>query len=319
MKKVKERTLNEFRQTKDSHYVVPNKKNGFSKVFREWLSRINSASNATSPRGLKVKEQIFGQMTIDPLQPIADFESRPFNWKYFTGELAWYLKEDNNIDYINNFSSFWKGITNPGTNEINSNYGSLVFNEQLDWVVDSLVKDKDSRQAIMFFNRPQFQFEGNKDFVCTMYANFFIRNNKLHMKIQMRSNDMFYGLTFDAPFFSFLHQTVYQLVWNKRVLNGEDEHLELGDYYHFADNLHFYERHFELADTIVNGDKYNNYSLKLKYPFFEFKNGKIVKTNAAEEFINLVDRLTYKVNGKASLNALSQEDFKEILEDYFII
>ena len=199
-----------FKNTELTDRYYSNK--NFSTVFRDKLEWIERENNSADPRGLKVKEQIFGSMEIDPIQPIANFKSRPFNWKYFAGELAWYLKGDRDIDYINNFSSFWKGITNPNSNEINSNYGSLVLNEQLEWVVDSLVKDRNSRQAIMFFNRPDFQFEGNKDFVCTMYANFFIRNNKLHMKIQMRSNDMFYGLTFDAPFFSFLHQSLLELI-----------------------------------------------------------------------------------------------------------
>jgi len=135
--------------------------NSLSRIFKDNLNLINNLNQNADPRGLKVKEQIFGSIKIDPLQPIADFKARPFNWKYFAGELAWYLNKDRDINYINNFSSFWKGITNPGTNEINSNYGSLIFNEQLDWVVDSLVKDKNSRQAIMFFNRPEFQFEGN--------------------------------------------------------------------------------------------------------------------------------------------------------------
>lgn len=286
--------------------------NSFSRIFRDGLKLINNLNQSVEPRGLKVKEQIFGSMKINPLQPIADFKDRPFNWKYFAGELAWYLMKDRDINYINNFSSFWKGITNPGTNEINSNYGSLVFNEQLDWVVDSLVKDKDSRQAIMFFNRPQFQFEGNKDFVCTMYANFFIRNNKLHMKIQMRSNDMFYGLTFDAPFFSFLHQTVYHLVWSERMKNGgnaNDEVLELGSYFHFADNLHFYERHFDLADKIINEDTYNKYNLKLKFPFFTRNKGKIEMTDEATRFIDNVNKCV-KLEVK-------KEKYKDLIEEYF--
>ena len=288
--------------------------NSFSRIFKDGLKIINNLNQSAEPRGLKVKEQIFGSMKIDPLQPIADFKARPFNWKYFTGELAWYLIKDRDIDYINNFSSFWKGITNPGTNEINSNYGSLIFNEQLDWVVDSLVKDRNSRQAIMFFNRPEFQFEGNKDFVCTMYANFFIRNNKLHMKIQMRSNDMFYGLTFDAPFFSFLHQTVYNLVWSERMKNGgnaTDEELELGSYFHFADNLHFYERHYKLADEIINEDTYNKYRLKLKFPFFIKNKGKIEMTDFATSFLDNVKKCI-------DLN-VKDEKYKEVIEEYFTI
>lgn len=284
----------------------------FSRVFRDTINDIENTEQESSPRGLKVKERLLATLPINPIYPIANFSDRKFNWKYFAGELAWYLKKDRDIDYINNFSSFWKGITNPGTNEINSNYGSLVLNEQLDWVIKSLIKDKNTRQAIAFFNRPKFQFEGNKDFVCTMYANFFIRNNKLHMKIQMRSNDIFYGLTFDAPFFSFLHQTVYQSVWRERVLNGEDEHLELGTYYHCADNIHFYERHFELANKIRNADnRFEEYSLKLKKPFLEFNKDLewSLLSQTAKDFIADVDETIGK--------DLKQEDYKQIISKYF--
>ena len=286
----------------------------FSKVFRDTINDIENNEQESSPRGLKVKENLLATLPINPLYPIANFSDRTFNWKYFAGELAWYLKKDRDIEYINNFSSFWKNITNPGTNEINSNYGSLVLNEQLEWVIESLIKDKNSRQAIAFFNRPQFQFEGNKDFVCTMYANFFIRNNKLHMKIQMRSNDIFYGLTFDAPFFSFLHQTVWLAVWRERVLNGEDEHLELGTYYHCADNIHFYERHFELADKIKNADnKFEEYSLKLRNAFIEYTKEGLQLTEAAKDFIDDVD---FSIEGKVETD---QEYYKELIEKYFYL
>jgi thymidylate synthase len=219
----------------------------FSNTFQEVISNIEQHGDISKPRDLEVKELLLAHLSIDPRRPIADFKSRAFNWKYFAGEMAWYLHRDTDVDYIGQYSGMWSTLTNPGTNEINSNYGALVINdEQIGWVVDSLLADKNSRQAIMFFNQPKFQFKGNKDFVCTMYGNFFIRNNKLNMKIQMRSNDIFYGLTFDAPFFSFLMQTVY-LILKK---NDQYKDLELGTYHHYADNIHFYERHFELANKI---------------------------------------------------------------------
>jgi thymidylate synthase len=286
----------------------------FSKVFKDTINDIENNEQESSPRGLKVKENLLATLPINPLYPIANFSDRTFNWKYFAGELAWYLRKDRDINYINNFSSFWKNITNPGTNEINSNYGSLVLNEQLEWVIESLIKDKNSRQAIAFFNRPQFQFEGNKDFVCTMYANFFIRNNKLHMKIQMRSNDIFYGLTFDAPFFSFLHQTVYHAVWKERVLNGNDDILELGTYYHCADNIHFYERHFELANKIKNADnKFEEYSLKLRNTFIEYTEEGLQLTEAAKDFIDDVD---FSIEGKVKTD---QEYYKGLIAKYFYL
>ena len=136
----------------------------FSNTFINIINHINETGTTSQPRDLKVKEAVLTDFVIDPKQPIANFPQRKFNWKYLAGELAWYLKQDRDVDYIGAFSNFWSHITNPNSNEINSNYGSLVFNaKQFGWVVDSLVADKNSRQAIMFFNQPKFQFEGNKD------------------------------------------------------------------------------------------------------------------------------------------------------------
>jgi thymidylate synthase len=280
----------------------------FSNILKEVILQIDEFGDLSKPRDLEVKELLLADITIDPKKPIANFESRKFNWKYFAGEMAWYLHRDTDISYINKFSNFWKGITNQGTNQINSNYGALVINdEQIGWVVDSLLADNNSRQAIMFFNQPKFQFKGNKDFVCTMYANFFIRDNKLNMKIQMRSNDVFYGLTFDAPFFSFLMQSVYL------ILKKDDKYtsLELGDYYHFADNLHFYERHFELTEKIKQEDLKDKEtsSLVLKQQLIDYKDGNVFLTDAGIEFVTRVDQ----TRGDSDVN------YKAILSDYFTL
>lgn len=281
----------------------------FSNTFINIINHINNEGEESQPRDLKVKEAILTNFIIDPRQPIANFPQRKFNWKYLAGELAWYLKQDRDVDYIGAFSNFWSHITNPNSNEINSNYGSLVFNKkQFGWVIDSLVADRNSRQAIMFFNNPKFQFEGNKDFVCTMYANFFIRHNKLHMKVQMRSNDIFYGLTFDAPFFAFLQQSVFL------KLQETYSDLELGMYYHYADNLHFYERHFELAEQIKqeNINEESESLFMLKKPFLDYDGEKVFLTDTAIAFIKEVD---------ASINDVeigTKEDYKVILDKYFV-
>ena len=276
----------------------------FTKTFIDIINHINNEGNESQPRDLKVREVLLADFQVDPNFPIADFPDRKFNWKYLAGELAWYLHRDSNIDYISDYSKFWGGLTNPNTNEVNSNYGNLVINdEQFSWVIESLKSDPSSRQAIMFFNQPKFQFEGNKDFVCTMYSNFFIRNNTLMMKVQMRSNDIFYGLTFDAPFFSFLLQSVYH------ILLKDMPELKLGYYFHYADNLHFYERHFELAESMAKHEPEKDYSLILKKPFIEYNNGAINLSDAALEFVSRID----------SAKGSNEVDYKSILADYFII
>lgn len=284
----------------------------FSNTFKEIINHIDDQNQSADPRGLKVKESILSSFMIDPTQPIANFENRKFNWKYLAGELAWYLNKDRDVDFIGSFSNFWATLTNPDSNEINSNYGSLVFNkEQFGWVIDSLVADKNSRQAIMFFNQPKFQFKENKDFVCTMYANFFIRNNALNMKVQMRSNDIFYGLTFDAPFFAFLLQSIHI-----KLLETYPD-LKLGVYYHFADNLHFYERHFGLADTIkiekIDKDKENTFVLRKK--FIEYDGEKVFLTEDAESFCKEI----YESIGEDRKTSLNKDDYKNILDRYFVI
>lgn len=259
--------------------------NSFSKVFKNIISDIKVNGKVSKPRDLEVSELMYTGYAIDPTQPIANFNSREFNWKYFAGELVWYLNKDTNVDYINKFSGFWKGITNPGTNEINSNYGSLLFGEQLQWVTDSLKKDKNTRQAIAFLNQPKYQFEGNKDFVCTMYLNFSIREDKLDMKVQMRSNDIFYGLTFDAPFFAIVHQHVY--LWLKSTY----PELSLGTYHHFADNIHFYERHYDLAEKIVHEPLHENqYKMELTEPLFNIDKGNMIITDHAMRMIDIINR-----------------------------
>jgi thymidylate synthase len=286
----------------------------FSNTFQNIIKHIDESqanANNADPRGLKVKESILSSFIIDPASSIANFENRKFNWKYLAGELAWYLKKDRDVDFIGNFSGFWSTLTNPDSNEINSNYGSLVFNkEQFGWVIDSLVADKYSRQAIMFFNQPKFQFKENKDFVCTMYSNFFIRDNKLNMKVQMRSNDIFYGLTFDAPFFAFLMQSVHI-----KLLETYPD-LELGQYYHFADNLHYYERHFDLAGKIVEeeiGQKAES-NFVLKNPFIDYDGEKVFLTETGEQYCKDI----YESIGE-DRSTLNREEYKELLSKYFVL
>jgi len=284
----------------------------FSNTFINIINHIEDQNQSADPRGLKVKESILSNFVIDPKEPIANFDKRKFNWKYLAGELAWYLDQDRDVDFIGSFSNFWGTLTNPGTNEINSNYGSLIFNkEQFGWVIDSLVADKNSRQAIMFFNQPKFQFEGNKDFVCTMYANFFIRDNKLNMKVQMRSNDIFYGLTFDAPFFSFLLQSVHI----KLMETYPD--LQLGDYYHFTDNLHFYERHFSLADSIKieKIDPDAEHTFVIREAFIDYDGEKVFLTENAKAYCKEI----YESINEDRTTSLDKAGYKKLLDKYFVI
>lgn len=260
------------------------------------LEDLEAAGQTSSPRGLKTKEANLATLDIDPLFPIMNFQPRKFNWRYFAGELAWYMRAEPSIEFINHFSSFWKDICPDGS--ANSNYGNLLFGNhpsqgkgggvnQLEWIFNSLVKDKNSRQAVGFFNSPHFQYEGNRDFVCTMYINFWIRKDHLDMKVQMRSNDVFFGLTYDAPWFSTIHQSMFL---NLKEIYPD---LKLGIYYHCADNIHFYERHFEIVDKILDSNLEDSISLKLMAPIFKFikrkDSYKLILSEEADAYLKIID------------------------------
>ncbi len=274
--------------------------------FHRLLYQFKTEGKESSPRGLAVKELELVNIKINPEYPILDLYARPFNWKYFLGEMAWYLKKDRDIDFISNFSNFWGKLAN-AQNCVNSNYGNLLFGEQLHWALNSLLSDPDTRQAIAFVNNPQFQYAGNKDFVCTMYLNFWIRHNELHMKVQMRSNDCFFGTTYDVPFFSFVHQTM--LLW----LREKYSDLQLGSYYHCADNIHYYERHFEIAEQVQKENVKSPIAFLLNTPLFTLHKDEMILTKAGQDFIDSIDKLIEQ-NPK-----ISQEQAKEFLSNYFNI
>jgi thymidylate synthase len=119
---------------------------------------------------------------------------------------------------------------------------------QWEWAYNSLIKDKDTRQAIFFFNQPQYQYYGNKDFPCTIYGIFEIRDNKLNLSIKMRSNDLILGLQADIVFFVTLLQHMHFF------LKETYPDLQIGSYYHYVDSLHIYERHYDLVSDMLQHD-----------------------------------------------------------------
>lgn len=203
----------------------------------------------SSPRGLKIKEIMNFSLTINPKLNIYSNRRRGSQLKYIAAELIWYYSKSNRIEWISKWASFWKSIQNEdGT--VNSAYGNLIFNKQHDshqwqWAVDQLKADKETRQAILHFNMPMHQYQNNKDFVCTMYANFHIRNNMLYMTVRMRSNDAILGTCTDIAFFTTLQQQM------RLELLEHYPDLELGLYTHSADSYHIYERHFELVNEML--------------------------------------------------------------------
>lgn len=226
----------------------------FADMYNQMLSEVfEDPHYETAPRGQKIKERInTTHVLTNPTSNMFTNEIRSIPKRYIAGELEWYFSGSNHLDDIVKYSKFWSVIANKDKT-LNSAYGHLLFvkenkygKTQWNWAYESLVKDKDSRQAIMYFGGPDFQYDTNKDFVCTCFGQFLIRENKLHFHVTMRSNDLIKGTTFDIPFFTLLQQNMYLL------LKEQYPELELGWYFHNATSLHIYENDFQTVDDMLN-------------------------------------------------------------------
>ena len=107
------------------------------------------------------------------------------------------------------------------------------------WCVESLRDDKDTRQAILRFSLPEHFYKGNKDMVCTLNGNFHIREDRLYLSINMRSNDMMLGLVYDLPWFISLMDNMID------ELRDLYPNLTKGTYTHKVDSIHVYDRDAE--------------------------------------------------------------------------
>jgi thymidylate synthase len=219
------------------------------------LKNISETGNFVESRGSNQKEVLFRSFSLDdPTDLQIAFPSRKFNVVYAITEWLWYLSKDSRVHNIGKLAKIWDMIKSSG-GTVESNYGIYLFNNiptkpsQWQWVISELTNDRDSRRATIPINEPHHKFMNNLDIPCTQYIQFFIRDNKLHLGVNMRSNDIIFGLCNDIFTFCMFQQ----LMLNE--LRQHYDSLELGTYYHYAGSLHLYDKHYEMADNIINDGK----------------------------------------------------------------
>jgi len=173
------------------------------------------------------------------------------NEEYVRKEIDWYLGLSTNINDIygdvlesgKEPPKAWQYTANDH-GEINSNYGYLIYADkyfrQYESALIELENNPDSRRATMIYQRPsiqvEFQENGKNDFICTNAVTYYIRDEKLSCVVQMRSNDVVYGYKNDYA-------------WQQFVLNtlAQDLNVDTGDIMWQVQNLHVYEKHFDLV------------------------------------------------------------------------
>lgn len=158
--------------------------------------------------------------------------------RYAIGELLWYLSRNNTWKAIEPYSKFWKNISDDGEH-VHSNYGWCIHDkytfDQWTMVKELLKKDSESRQAVIHIKEPRDLIKRpTKDLNCTLTLQFLLRNNKLDLIVNMRSNDIWLGLPYDIFNFTCM-----------QIQMAMELGVEIGTYYHNAGSLHMYTKDYD--------------------------------------------------------------------------
>jgi len=146
------------------------------------------------------------------------------------GELCWYLAGSNKADFISYYISEYEKLAEDG--EIFGGYGPRLRDwkgvNQISNVIGTL-KKPDSRQAVIQLFDALDLKEKHKDVPCTCTLQFMLRQGRLQLFANMRSNDIHWGLPHDVFCFTMLQEIVARSI-----------SAELGAYKHAVGSLHLY-------------------------------------------------------------------------------
>jgi thymidylate synthase len=125
---------------------------------------------------------------------------------------------------------------------------------QIMFVVRELERQPDSRRAVISI-RDNSVDPFNTDPACLQHLQYFIRDDKLHCKVLMRSND--------APKASFMNAFAF-IMLQKSI--ADELSLDVGTYTHRANSYHAYERDFKLLEQYAAAIA-NKPAEEITYPY----------------------------------------------------
>ena len=99
----------------------------------------------------------------------------------------------------------------------------------------------------MIYQRPsiwkEYKTHGENDFICTNAVTYYIRNGFLNCVVQMRSNDVIFGYRNDYAWQKYILDNLAHDIEREYVVGK----VRAGDIHWQVQNLHVYERHFNLV------------------------------------------------------------------------
>jgi thymidylate synthase len=160
------------------------------------------------------------------------------------GELFWYLAGTDDLAFIRHYLSHYAEESDDGRTVYGA-YGPRLFsmkgNNQIANVIKLLKKRKTSRRAVIQLFDATDIAKHHRGIPCTCTLQLMIRDDRLIMFTNMRSNDVFIGLPYDVFAFTMLQEIL------ARTLN-----VEIGAYKHAVGSLHLYEKNRKAAKQYLD-------------------------------------------------------------------
>lgn len=209
-------------------------------------SSIMKVGEDIDPRGMHTREILGSSFVLEqPRNRLTTLKTRKWSAALAVAELAWHLRADDDVSALEFYTPRWRDFADDSGLVKGSCYGARIFKStngisQWEAVKKLLQADPSSRRAILNFRIEEDVSRVSNDISCTNTLQFLLRDNQLHAFVSMRSNDVIWGVPYDAFLFTSLQE-----------LMAVELGVEVGKYCHHAASMHIYARHFILAERIA--------------------------------------------------------------------
>lgn len=213
-----------------------------------WLDSIKEVMTTgliSKPRGLETKEILNQVMFFDMRRPICHHSDRKLSYQFMAAEAYWITSGSPLVEDIAPYNKHISQFSDDGY-IFNGAYGP-AFLSQVNFVVNTLVKDPNSRQAVLTIWHPNPV--DTKDHKCTVALVFNIRAGVIHTTVLMRSNDLILGRPYDM--FNFTIMTLRVLT---QINHLTGHNYDLGTMSFHAVSAHIYEDKYEMSRNLITND-----------------------------------------------------------------
>lgn len=129
--------------------------------------------------------------------------------------------------------------------------GGYIYIDQVDYLIQELVNNPSSRRHITTLWNPD-DLDEMALTPCVYETQWHVKDNKLHLEVRCRSNDMPLGNAFNVFQYNVLQRMIAQVCG-----------YELGTYTFYIGDAHYYERHEENILDQIERDTYDAPTLKI--------------------------------------------------------